>query len=96
MDIPSLVSLVKASIGWTLLLITGAVAAVFAVNIQFQAINTQFRTIEHNLDQKIQALSDSVDRRFEAVDNRLDRIEVDVATILTTLRAMQSNQTAVN
>ena len=103
MDIPSLVSLVKASIGWTLLLITGAVAAVFAVNIQFQAINTQFlavnaqfRTIEHNLDQKIQALSDSVDRRFEAVDNRLDRIEVDVATILTTLRAMQSNQTAAN
>ena len=103
MDIPSLVSLVKASIGWTLLLTASVVAAVFAVNIQFQTVNAQLRTIEHNFDQKIQEQSNNIDRRFEAVDrrfesvdNRLDRIEVDVATILTTLRAMQNNQASVN
>ena len=79
---------------------------------------------ENSIDQKLQALSDTVDRgfealdkrfesidkrfeatdtrieaadtKFESIDNRLDRIEVDVATILTTLRAMQNNQALVN
>ena len=107
-------SLVRASIGWTLLLTVSVVAAVFTVNNQFQTVNAQFRHIEDNFDQKIEAMSDrvdnkiqvlsdrvddkietlsaSVDRRFEAVDERLDRIEVNVATILTTLQSMQKSQ----
>ena len=51
-------SLVRASIGWTLLLTVSVVAAVFTVNNQFQTVSAQFRHIEDNFDQKIEAMSD--------------------------------------
>ena len=106
----SISSLVKLSIGWALAITATFVGVHFVVNAQFQTIHTQLRMFENNIDQKVQALSDTVDRgfealdkrfeatdtKFESIDSRLDRIEVDIAAILMTLRAMQNSQSSVN
>ncbi len=58
-------SLVKASIGWTLILTGAVVGAVFAVNSQFDTLENQIDSIEIKFDNRFE----SMDRKIEGLQN---------------------------
>ena len=61
-------SLVKASIGWTLVLTVAVVGAVLAVN-------SQFDTLESKFDRRIDGLESKFDHRFESMDRKIDGLQ---------------------
>ena len=76
-------SLVKSSIGWTLVLTVAVVGAALAVNSQFNsqfsaldakivALDAKIVALDANSDSKIVALESKFDRRIDELENKLD------------------------
>ncbi len=63
----TLLTIVLASIGWTLLLTASVIGAIFAVNSRFASIDKRFA---------------SIDRRFASIDKRLAAIESQIKQVV--------------
>ena len=65
-------SLVKSSIGWTLVLTAAVVGAVLAVNSQISELNAKIVALDANSNSKIEALENNFDSKIEALENNFD------------------------
>ncbi len=71
-------SLVKSSIGWTLLLTAAVVGSVLVVNSQFAGLNNRIAGLEITFDDRIDGLEnrfDELENRFDGLENRFDGLE---------------------
>ena len=66
-------SIVKSSIGWTLVLTVAVVGAVLAVNSQFDSFEGKFDALESKFDQKIDALQNTQNLILQNISPQSDK-----------------------